>query len=396
MFTFKNPNVILAVLMINMFIVMVGVGLITPILPQLIIEFGASGQAIGLLVAAYGITQFLLSPITGRQSDHYGRKIFIVTGMIVFAIAKLIFAVGDVLWMLYVSRLLEGVAAALIVPPMMAYVADITTTEKRARGNSLLSAAMSAGFIIGPGLGGLLAEYGTRIPLWVAAGAAMISVMFSIVCLPESLSRSHRQVARAGRTLQPSLFKQYAKSLQSKYAPLFILVLVMTFGLANFESVLGLYVTKRFQFSPQYIAIILTTGAVIGVMMQMFLVARTIKQFGEQKTIKACLLITSLAYIVLLLATHFWSILLLTSAIFFATAMLRPALNTQLSKMAGDEQGYVAGMNNAYMSMGNIIGPLLAGSLFDLHMFAPFMAGCIILFIAFMMTLRLSSSQTGR
>ncbi len=396
MFTFKNPNVILAVLMINMFIVMVGVGLITPILPQLIIEFGASGQAIGLLVAAYGITQFLLSPITGRQSDHYGRKIFIVTGMIVFAIAKLIFAVGDVLWMLYVSRLLEGVAAALIVPPMMAYVADITTTEKRARGNSLLSAAMSAGFIIGPGLGGLLAEYGTRIPLWVAAGAAMISVMFSIVCLPESLSRSHRQVARAGRTLQPSLFKQYAKSLQSKYAPLFILVLVMTFGLANFESVLGLYVTKRFQFSPQYISIILTTGAVIGVMMQMFLVARTIKQFGEQKTIKACLLITSLAYIVLLLATHFWSILLLTSAIFFATAMLRPALNTQLSKMAGDEQGYVAGMNNAYMSMGNIIGPLLAGSLFDLHMFAPFMAGCIILFIAFMMTLRLSSSQTGR
>ncbi len=395
MFTFTNPNRILAVLMINIFIVMVGVGLITPILPQLIIEFGASGQAIGLLVAAYGITQFLLSPITGRQSDRFGRKIFIVIGVIVFAIAKLIFAVGDALWMLYVSRLLEGVAAALIVPPMMAYVADITTTEQRARGNSLLSAAMSAGFVIGPGLGGMLASYGTRVPLWVAAGAAIIGVIFSIFCLPESVSKQHRQAARANRTPQPSLLKQYAKSLQSKYTPLFILVLVMTFGLANFESVLGLYVTKRFQFSPQHIAVILTTGAIIGVVMQAFLVARTMKRFGEPRVIKACLLATSLAYIVLLLATGFWSILLLTSTIFFATSMLRPALNTQLSKMAGTEQGYVAGMNNAYMSMGNIIGPLLAGGLFDLHMFAPFVAGCVILLIAFVMTLGLKANPTS-
>ncbi|MEW4368996.1 MFS transporter [Paenibacillus kandeliae] len=395
MFTLKNPNGILAILMINMFIVMVGVGLITPILPQLIIEFGASGQAIGLLVAAYGITQFLLSPLTGRQSDRFGRKRFIVTGIIVFAVAKWIFAIGDVLWMLYVSRLLEGVAAALIVPPMMAYVADITTTEQRARGNGLLSAAMSAGFVIGPGLGCMLAQYGTRVPLWVAAGAAMIGVVFSIVCLPESVSKQQRQAARANRTPQESLRKQYVKSLQSPYTPFFILVLVMTFGLANFESVLGLYVTKRFQFSPQQIAVLLTTGAIIGVVMQAFLVARTLKRFGEQRTIKACLLATSLAYIVLLLATDFWSILLLTSTIFFATAMLRPALYTHLSKMAGTEQGYVAGMNNAYMSLGNIIGPLLAGSLFDFHIFAPLVAGCIILLIAFVLTLRLKSNYSS-
>lgn len=159
---------ILAILMINIFIVMVGVGLITPILPELIIEFGASGRAIGLLVAAYGITQFLLSPITGQLSDRYGRKVFIVVGVIIFAVAKFMFAIGDELWMLYTSRLLEGVAAALIIPPMMAYVADITTTEERAKGNSLLAAAMSFGFVIGPGLGGLLAGYGTRVPLYTA------------------------------------------------------------------------------------------------------------------------------------------------------------------------------------------------------------------------------------
>jgi len=144
--------------MLNIFIVMVGVGLITPILPELIIEFDANGQAMGLLVAAYGITQFLLSPLTGSLSDRYGRKTFILAGLVIFSAAKLLFAVDDALWMLYASRLLEGVSAALIVPPMMAYVADITTTDERARGNSLLAAAMSFGFVVGPGLGGFLAD----------------------------------------------------------------------------------------------------------------------------------------------------------------------------------------------------------------------------------------------
>lgn len=380
---------ILGILMINIFIVMVGVGLITPILPELIIEFGASGRAIGLLVAAYGMTQFLLSPLTGQLSDRYGRKAFIVVGVIVFAVAKFIFAIGDELWMLYTSRLLEGMAAALIVPPMMAYVADITTTEERAKGNSLLAAAMSFGFVIGPGLGGLLAGYGTRVPLYVATGAAMAAVIFSVFYLPESLSKEQMKAARARIIQKESIYKQYVRSLKSKYTMLFVLVLVMTFGLANFESVLGLYVTNRFQFSPQNIAVILTAGAVIGVGMQALVVAKIINKFGDQRVIKGSLLFTSVAYILFLLAKNFWSIFLVTSLIFFATAMLRPALNTQLSKMAGNEQGYVAGMNNAYMSVGNILGPTLAGFLFDANLFAPFIAGCCILLITFLLTLKL-------
>ncbi|MGO4952160.1 MFS transporter [Paenibacillus sp. DRB1-1] len=382
-------NRILGILMINIFIVMVGVGLITPILPELIIEFGASGRAIGLLVAAYGMTQFLLSPLTGQLSDRYGRKAFIVVGVIVFAVAKFIFAIGDELWMLYTSRLLEGMAAALLVPPMMAYVADITTTEERAKGNSLLAAAMSFGFVIGPGLGGLLAGYGTRVPLYAATGAAMVAVIFSVFCLPESLSTEQMKAARARMIQKESIYKQYVRSLKSKYTMLFVLVLVMTFGLANFESVLGLYVTNRFQFSPQNIAVILTAGAVIGVGMQALVVAKIINKFGEQRVIKGSLLFTSVAYILFLLAKDFWSIFLVTSLIFFATAMLRPALNTQLSKMAGNEQGYVAGMNNAYMSVGSILGPTLAGFLFDTNLFAPFIAGCCILLITFLLTLKL-------
>ncbi|WP_039791034.1 MFS transporter, partial [Paenibacillus riograndensis] len=293
MFTLTNNKRILAILMINIFIVMLGVGLITPILPKLITEFGAGGQSIGFLVAAYGLTQFLLSPITGQLSDRYGRKTFIITGVIVFAAAKFIFAIGNALWMLYTSRLLEGVAAALIIPTMMACVADITTTEERAKGNSLLAAAMSFGFLLGPGLGGLFAGFGTRVPLYAAAGAAVIAVVFSIFCLPESISKEQMNAARAKVAPKESIFEQYAKSLRSKYVMLFALVLVMTFGLANFETVFGLYVTNRFQFTPQNISIILTAGAVIGVGMQALVVAKVIKIFGEQKVIKGSLLIIS-------------------------------------------------------------------------------------------------------
>ncbi|MCP1358928.1 MFS transporter [Aneurinibacillus migulanus] len=181
----------------------------------------------------------------------------------------------------------------MIVPPAIAYVADITTIEERAKGNSLLSAAMSFGFVIGPGFGGILAEYGTRVPLYAATGAAIAGVVFSIVCFPESLSKEQMKAARTKTPQKESFLKQYAKSLKSKYAMLFVLVLVMTFGLTNFESILGLYVTNRFQFSPQNIAMILTTGAVIGVGMQVLIVAKVIKMFGEKKVIKGSLLFTS-------------------------------------------------------------------------------------------------------
>lgn len=388
-----HKKIILAILMLNIFIVMVGVGLVTPILPQLILGMGASGQSIGLLVAAYGITQFLLSPLTGQLSDRYGRKAFIVGGGIVYAVAKCLFAAGDSLWMLYASRLLEGVAAALIVPPMMAYVADVTTTEERAKGNALLCAAMSFGFVVGPGLGGFLAVYGVKVPLYVATGAAIAGVVVSLVCLPESLSTEQMNETRAKVRRRESFLKRYAQSLRSKYAMLFMLVFVMTFGLANFESVFGLYVTDRIHFSPQDIALILTTGAVIGVGMQALLVAKIMKRFGETRVITASLLFIATAYVVLLLAKAFWSIFLVTFCIFFATAMLRPALTTKLSKMAGNEQGYVAGMNNAYMSMGNIVGSTLAGIFYDVNRFAPFLAGGSILFLAFLMTLKLKEKH---
>lgn len=130
----RKYNGPLVILMMNMFVTMVGMGLIIPILPSFLQEFGGGGQAMGYLVAAFGLTQFLFSPIAGEWSDKYGRKILIVSGVGIFALSQIVFALADQMWMLYLSRLLGGLGAALLTSPMMAYIADITTVMSGPRG----------------------------------------------------------------------------------------------------------------------------------------------------------------------------------------------------------------------------------------------------------------------
>ncbi|MCK9912131.1 MFS transporter, partial [Microbacteriaceae bacterium K1510] len=124
--------------------------------------------------------------------------LMIVSGLGVFAVSQWIFGAADQMWMLYLSRLLGGIGASFMIPPMMAYVADITTEEKRGKGLGLLGAAMSLGFVIGPGIGGFLAEFGLRVPFYVAAAVAGFSTIASLLLLllPETRSREDQHAVR--------------------------------------------------------------------------------------------------------------------------------------------------------------------------------------------------------
>jgi MFS transporter, DHA1 family, multidrug resistance protein len=384
----NRTNKVMAILMINMFITMVGVGLIVPIMPALMLEFGASGQTVGLLIAAFGFTQFLFSPLAGGLSDKYGRKGLIVIGIGSFAVSQFIFAIGTELWMLYVSRLLEGIAAALIMSPIMASVADITTLEKRAKGTGLLSASMSLGFVVGPGIGGFLAEFGLRMPLYVSTATAVLATLISIFFLPETLPKEAMEKAKTEEKKQESIFKQLVYSIKGPYAMLLILVFVMTFGLGNFEAVFGLFVDIQHGFTPKDIAIVITVAALIGVGIQAVVIHKLIDRFGEKNVVSASLLFAAISFILVLLANSYWVVFGTTLCVFLATSILRPAINTMLSKMAGNEQGMVMGMSNAYISLGNILGPSLAGFLFDVNIFYPYMVASFITFILFVVVVR--------
>jgi len=243
----------------------------------------------------------------------------------------------------------------------------------------MLMASMTLGVVIGPGIGGMLAEYGIRVPFYAAAALAGLSTVVSLLFLPESLSVEERMAARSNTKKKDNLLRQMAASAKAPYFMLLVLVFALTFGLQNFEAIFGLYVDVKYGFTPKDISLMITLGAIIGVICQAVLIERLLRIFGEKKILLTMFGLSAISMILLLFVSNYFLIFFVTMLFFVATSIVRPAINTLLSKMAGNEQGFVAGMNNAYMSLGNIVGPAIAGILFDVHVQIPYAFGAIVL-----------------
>ncbi|WP_136606026.1 MFS transporter [Paenibacillus dokdonensis] len=369
-------------LLLNMFLAMLGTGLVIPILPDLLKEFGAGGQAAGYLVSCFGLTQFLFSPIAGNLSDKYGRKPMIVAGLILFALSNLLAAFAGDLSLLFVSRLIGGIGSAALVPSIMAYVADITTDDQRSKAMSWLGASMSSGFIIGPGVGGLLAEFGIKGPFYASACIGLLAMGCSLKMLPESLSPEIRLMRQQSVERRESVFRELALSVKSRYFILLLIVFASTFGLTHFEAIFPLFVVQGYGFTTRDIAILITVCSLIGTFNQVVLTNRITQRFGEKRIISAMLLLSAVSLVFLLFSGNFYYVMFVTMLFFTFNNILRPTINTMLSKEAGEEQGFVAGMNNAYMSLGNIFGPALAGILFDIHIDLPYLFGAFVLLVS--------------
>ena len=227
MYKGSKQQIPFVILIMTMFIVQLGVGLIIPIIPKFIQELGVSGSTFGYLVSAMGLTQFLFSPIAGEWSDHYGRKKIMILGIAMFSISQYIFGAAQDLWMLYLSRSISGIGIAFITPAIMAYVADITTEENRGKGLGWVGAAMSFGIVIGPGIGGFLAEYGLRVPFYMASAASALSMMAALFFLPETLSMEKQLEARAVKKKRETIFSQIALSFKAPYLFLLLLIFVL-------------------------------------------------------------------------------------------------------------------------------------------------------------------------
>lgn len=142
------------ILMINMFIAIGSFGIIIPILPAYLASINQGGTAAGLMIAIFAGAQLIFSPIAGKWTDQFGRRKMIIYGLVGLTLSMFIFYAVNSIWLLYASRIIGGIGAALLIPAIFAYVADITTFDQRAKGNSLVSAAMSLGIVVGPGIGG--------------------------------------------------------------------------------------------------------------------------------------------------------------------------------------------------------------------------------------------------
>jgi len=384
-------------LMINIFIIFTGIGLVVPVMPKYMTELGISGSVVGLLVAAFSLTQLLFSPMAGKLSDSIGRKKIIIAGMLVFALSEWMFGAADSIVALFAARFLGGIGAALIMPAVMAYTADVTTNEERAKGMGFINAAITTGFIIGPGIGGYLAEFGIRVPFYAAAVAGVVAAAVTAILLPESSTvpdGASSKKAEAPRKKE-SLLKQLRGSYREPFFPALILVFVLSFGLANYETIFGLFVDHKFGFTPKQIAFILTFGSIAGAVVQATIFGWILNRFGERRVISLCLLASAVFIVLTLFVGSFWLIFAVTFIVFLSIDILRPAIGVQMSRMAEERQGYVAGLNSAFTSLGNIVGPIVAGVLFDVNLNAPYALAALVLLIGFSMSAAGKKSATA-
>lgn len=380
----------LALLMLNIFIIFTGIGLIIPIMPSYMNLLHINGSLLGLLVAAFSITQLLFSAIAGRLSDSIGRKKIILAGMLLFALSEWMFGAVSSIPLLFIARMLGGISAALVMPAVMAYTADITSDEERGKGMGFINAAITTGFIIGPGIGGYLAEFGIRVPFYVAAVGGILAMTVTALFLPEvsKIGHSKDMINAEDNQAQSGLLRQLASSFHAPYFISLIVVFIASFGLANFETVFGLFVDHKFGFTPKDIAFIITFGSISGAIVQVTIFGWIINRFGEKRVITVSLLISALFILLAVFAHTFWLIVAVTFVLFLSIDILRPAIGTQMSKFADNQQGYVAGLNSAFTSLGNIVGPLIAGVLFDFNISYPYLVAAIILMFGFLLSFK--------
>ncbi|GKW45792.1 MFS transporter [Planococcus sp. NCCP-2050] len=384
------------ILMINMFIAIASFGIVIPILPSYLESINQGGMAAGLMIAIFAAAQFLFSPIAGKWADQYGRRKMIIYGLLGLTISMFVFYASDLIWVLYISRVIGGIGAAMLVPAIFAYIADITTFDQRAKGTSLVSAAMSLGIVVGPGIGGFLADYSLKLPFLISALVSLVAVLFSVALLKDSDAVEENPVVAAAAPDDESMFKKIGRSVKMPYFIPLVITLVMSFGLLAYESVVGLYLDNQFNSTAKDIAFMITATGVVSVIVQLFIVDRIVRRFGEVAILVFFLGVTAVGFLFSLFAGSYAMFFGVSLVIFMATSILRPVLNTLISKMAEGEVGFAMGMNNAYMSIGNVIGPLLAGVLYDVNIIYPFILGLAMLLVTMFITVLWQRSRTAK
>ena len=389
-----KKNSMLYLVVFNLFLVFLGVGLVIPALPQLKLEMGFSGTVMGVLVSIFAFAQLVVSPVSGYISDRMGRKKLIVLGMFLFSVSEVIFGFAQTLPWFYFSRLLGGASAAFIMPSVTAFVTDLTSIEERPKAMGLVSAAISGGFIIGPGVGGALTHFGLRVPFFAAAIVAFIGFIISALVLKEP-ERQQEVVYDSVKSINP---KTEAFNILKNpiFSMLFVIIFISSFGLQAFEAIYSVMATENFGFTVGQISIVITVGGIFALIFQLFIFEKLVDLIGELRLIQLTFFSSALFIAFIAFTNQPWVVVASTFVVFLSFDLFRPAVTTYLSKHAGNNQGMINGLNSTFTSVGNIIGPVVAGALFDVNHRSPYFVSALILLITGIISLKLNSNKTKR
>ena len=361
----KRPAA-LAFIFVTILIDVIGIGVIIPVLPALIEQLTGEGvsraaQYAGWLSFAYAAVQFLFAPVMGGLSDRFGRRPVLLASLLGLGCDYVFLALAPTLAWLFVGRVIAGITGASFTTAT-AYIADVSTPEKRAQNFGLVGAAFGLGFIIGPVLGGLFAHWGPRVPFLVAAALSLLNFLYGFFLVPESLPVSQRRPfewARANAVASLLRLGKYPKILGLVVA----LVLLYLAGSAT-QSVWTFYGVLKFKWDEKLIGYSLGAVGVGALVVQGGLVRVLVPRLGTARSITVGLLFYITGFVLYAFASQGWMMFAIT-AIYCLGGLAGPALQGSISgQVPANEQGELQGALTSLISATGVVGPLVMTSLF--------------------------------
>ena len=343
-----------------------GIGLIMPVMPDLIQEvegqgIGAAAVWGGILATIYAAMQFLFGPTLGGLSDRYGRRPILIISLVVMAFVYVLMALAHTILLLIIGRIIGGITAAT-QSTSSAYMADISKPEEKAANFGLIGAAFGMGFVIGPMFGGLLAEYGTRAPFWAAAFLAAANAVFGYYVLPETVTDRIRRPFEWRRANPLGAFKSIGNLPGLKR--LLLITFVYTIAFFVYPGVWAYFGAERFDWGPGMIGLSLGIFGIGIAIVQGLLIRPIINRIGERNTVILGLSLDVVAFVALAFVTNGWVALALTPLTALGS-MAGPALQGIMSRSASDsQQGELQGTVTSINAVATIVAPLMVTQTF--------------------------------
>ena len=368
----------LPILFAVMFLVMVGFGIIIPVLPFYAENIGASPLELGWLMAVYSLMQLLFAPVWGRVSDRIGRKPVIMIGILGLALSFFLMGLSSALWMLFAARVIGGILSAANMPTVMAYVADITSAEDRGKGMGVVGAATGLGFVFGPAIGGVFSKMSLNMPFYIAGILSFITFFLVLFVLKESLPKENRG------------FKNHEKSsmwaaIQGTQSVLYFLQLFISLSLSGLEATFAYFAAEKAGLGAAELGYIFMIMGFASAIVQGGLVGKMTKRFGEGFVIQIGIIISAIGFGLILLVDNFTTAAIYLTIFGIGNGVIRPSVSALLTKTSSAGHGSTTGLLSSFDSMGRIAGPPLGGWLFNMTIGLPYISGIILSILAFLL-----------
>ena len=354
-------------IMITLVIDAMGIGLIMPVMPDLIRELQNTDLASaalwgGVLATSFAVMQFLFSPVVGNLSDRFGRRRVLLVSLFFMALDYLVMAVAGTIWLLLAGRIVGGITAAT-QSTATAYMADISTAKDKAKNFGLVSAAFGVGIVLGPLIGGLLSTFGPRAPFYAAAALAAANFTFGYFILPETVTDAIRRPFEWRRANPLGAFKHISR-LPGLRAMLLIHFLY-SIAFFVYPSVWAYFTRERFGWDGLMVGYSLAAFGISMAIIQGGLIRLIIPKLGEARTVLLGLALNMVAFGVTAIITNGWLMLALTPLSALG-AITGPALLSIMSRAADDnQQGELQGLLGSVGSIGMILSPILMTQTFS-------------------------------